>query len=312
MREIAYFRYGAAEELEVIDVSKPILKGKNRILVKVISSSLNAIDWKNRKGKFRLVSGLFRPKTKQGFDVLGVVVDKTPDNVEFDIGDKVVGQLGNIQGGALSEYVILGATQAVKVPEYLPNQQLAGLAMAGTTAWQAFFENAKLKEGDKVLINGGSSGVGHIAIQIAKAHGANVTTVSSNRNIEFCRKLGADRTIDYAKENFTELDTKFDIIFDVVFNSSLKEVKNILKPNGVYIGTTPSLRLLLDILLTNKAKFVAVRPNKKALAALVRLMDEGLLSINVDKVYDLEQIVEAHKYIEKSRTRGKVIVSVSE
>jgi len=312
MKEVAYLKYGAAEELKVIDQPKPVMKGKDEILVKVISSSLNAIDWKNRKGKFRIISGLFRPKTKQGFDIVGVVVDKSENNTEFNIGDKVIGQLGNRKGGALSEYVILGVTQAVKVSEHLPNEQLAGLAMAGTTAWQAFFENAKLKKGDKVLINGGSSGVGHVEIQIAKAYGANVTTVSSSRNLDFCRKLGADRTIDYTKEDFTKLDAKFDIIFDVVFNSSLKEVKNILKPSGVYIGTTPSPKLVLDIILTKKAKFVAVRPNKKALVDLVRLMDEGLLSINVDKIYNLDQIVEAHKYIEKSRTKGKVIIKIGE
>ncbi len=312
MKQVQYFKYGNAEELKIVDVPKPNINAKNQLLVKVLYSSLNAIDWKNRKGKFRIVLGLIKPRTKQGFDVVGIIVDKSEDVTEFKINDKIIGQLGNNTGGALSEYVILTTKQAVKAPLEVQDEQLGGLPMAGTTAWQAFFENANLKKGDKVLINGGSSGVGHIAIQIAKAYGANVTTVSSERNIELCKNLGADKTIDYSKEDFTQINEQFDIIFDVVFNSSLKKVKGILKPNGTYIGTTPTPQLLFDMLFTKQAKFVAVRPNKKALNDLLRLMEEGLLLVNVDKIYELKDIVEAHRYMEKSKTRGKLIIKIGE
>ncbi|MDP8079983.1 NAD(P)-dependent alcohol dehydrogenase [Phocoenobacter skyensis] len=311
MKRVEYLKYGNAEELQVMDIPKPKINGKNKLLVKVLYSSLNAIDWKNRKGKFRIVSGLIKPRTKQGFDVVGIVVDKSENVTEFKVNDKIVGQLANNVGGALSEYVILTTKQVVKAPLQVPDEQLGGLSMAGTTAWQAFFENAKLKKGDKVLINGGSSGVGHIAIQIAKAYGAEVTTVSSEKNIELCKKLGAEKGIDYSKKDFTKLNEQFDIVFDVIFNSSLKKVKGILKPNGIYIGTIPTPRLLFDMIFTKQAKFVAVRPNKKALTDLLRLMEKGLLSVNIDKIYELEDIVEAHKYMEKSKTKGKVIIRIS-
>ena len=310
MRQVQYDKYGNADLLKVVEIPSPHISENGQILVKVIYSSLNAIDWKNRKGDFRFVSGLLRPKTKQGFDVYGVVVDKSSDITEIDLNDRIVGQLGNMQGGALSEYVLLKTNQFIKVPNSLSGEQLGGLPMAGTTAWQAFLTNTKIKSGDKVLINGGSSGVGHLAIQIAKAYGAEVTTVSSTKNIHFCKSLGADKTVDYSTEDFTKLKEKFDIIFDVVFNSSLGKVKKILAKDGVYIGTTPSPRLLLDIIMNKQAKFVAVNPNITALKDLVRLMDKGLLKVHIDKIYGLSEIVEAHRNIEKSRTCGKVIIEI--
>lgn len=312
MRQVTYNKYGEAKNLQIIEVSKPVISKKGEILVKLEYSSLNAIDWKNRKGDFRLVSGLYRPRTKQGFDICGIVVDKASDINEFEINDTVVGQLGNMIGGALSEYVILKKNQIVKVLAELSKEQLGGLAMAGTTAWQALFVNAKLKKGDKVLINGGSSGVGHLAIQIAKAYGAVVTSVSSSRNIDFCKSIGADYTIDYSKTDFSKTNEKYDIIFDVVFNSSLSKVKSILTEQGVYIGTTPTPRMIFNMITNKHAQLVAVKPNVKALTDLVRLMREQRLEVKIDKIYKMSEIVEAHEDIEKSRTRGKLIIQINE
>ena len=312
MKQVFYKNYGPADLLQVIEAPKPSITGKGQVLVKVLYSSLNAIDWKNRKGHFRHFSGWFRPRTKQGFDVYGEVVAKASDISTISIGDRVVGQMGNLQGGALSEYVILSDKQFLKVPNDLPGEQLGGLPLAGTTAWLALFDCATIKAGDKVLINGGSSGVGHFAIQIAKAAGAEVTSVSSARNVEFCKSLGADHVIDYAITDFTTLNDKFDIIFDVVYNASLQKVKHMLSKEGVYIGTTPTPNLLWDMLTTRRAKFVAVRPNIEALVGLVRLMEQGKLNVSVDKVYPMSKIVDAHIEMEKSRTRGKIIITTGE
>ena len=312
MKQIGYSKYGDAEQLKLINVPKPAITGKNQLLVKVLYSSLNAIDWKNRKGEFRLVSGLFGPTTKQGFDVVGYIVDKSSDVKSYNINDKIIGELGNLQGGALSEFVILKPNQLTIAPNNIPDEQLGGLSMAGTTAWQAFFKNTKIKMGDKILINGGSSGVGHLAIQIAKAYGAFVTSVSSTKNLDFCKLLGADKTIDYTQQDFTMQTEKYDVIFDVVFNSSLKNVKKILKPNGVYIGTTPTVRLLYDAITGKQAKFVSVNPNSEALKDLVRLIENKQLYVHIDKIFGMEEIVEAHKYIEKSRTRGKLIIKIAD
>lgn len=315
VKRVEYFKYGEPEVLRVNEVSKPI-PSKGEILVKVMASSINAIDWKNRQGRFRLVSGLLMPKTKQGFDVAGLVEDTGHGISDIQTGDRVIGQLGNLQGGAFAQYVVLKNNQYCLAPHEISFIELAGIPMAATTAWQALLENAHLVSGAHVLINGGSSGVGHYAIQIAKAYGANVTAVCSQKNFEFCSSLGADTLIDYQKEDFTNKETQYDIIFDVVSNRSIEQVKHIMKWNAVYIGTTPTPTLLLSILKSSftskKAKFVSVRPNTKALCDILHLMEEGRLITKIDKIFNLSEIVEAHRYSELSRTCGKVIIQINE
>jgi NADPH:quinone reductase-like Zn-dependent oxidoreductase len=207
---------------------------------------------------------------------------------------------------------VVEKSQIIIVPNEIDKEQLGGVPMAGTTAWLALFENAQLKKGQSVLINGGSSGVGHFAIQIAKAYGATVTSVSSAKNMDFCRSIGADYTIDYQKEDFSKLNRKFDIVFDVVFNSSFNKVKNILTSKGCYIGTTPSLQLIFDIITFRRAKFVSVRPDTKVLTDIVRLMKNKEVTVHIDRVFPLEEVVEAHKYMETSRTVGKVIIKIEQ
>lgn len=310
MKAVVYERYGDPHVLRVAEVAAPVIQKPHQLLVKIAYSSLNAIDWKNRRGDFRMVSGLWGPRIKQGFDFVGFVTEKADDVSDIQVGDRVVGQLGNFVGGALCEFVVVDASQVVVVPRALDSQQLAGMPMAATTAWQALFENAHLTAGQSVLVNGGSSGVGHFAIQIAKAYGAEVTSVSSGKNTAFCRRMGADTVIDYEKEDFSRLNRTFDVVFDVVFNTSYQRVKHLLTPTGCYIGTTPSLRLLSDIVFLRRAQFVAVRPNQKALADIVRLMEQGKVVTHIDRVFALDDIVEAHAYLQQSRTVGKVIVKV--
>ncbi|NLR91461.1 NAD(P)-dependent alcohol dehydrogenase [Flammeovirga agarivorans] len=311
MKQVVYNQYGNSDVLKVEHKDRPALKRRNSMLIKVSYSSLNAIDWKNRKGHFKLFTGLFKPKTKQGFDVVGIIEDKSKDVSEFSIGDQVIGQLGNFDGGALSEYLVVNTKEFVKIPKGIQLNQAAGIPMAGTTAWMALMELGNLKKGDKVLINGGSSGVGHFAIQIAKAYGAHVTSVSSSKNLTFCTQMGADTVISYQEENFLDKEAQFDIIFDVVFNSSYKKTKHLLGTNGIYIGTTPSKTMVFELLRYQKAKFVAVQPNKNALQSLIHLMEENKLKVNIDKEYLLDDIIPAHQYLEKSRTKGKVIIKIA-
>lgn len=310
MKQAVYSKYGKSDVLSVIDTAKPTLKKKKSLLIKVHYSSLNAVDWKNRRGDLRMVSGLLKPRTKQGFDVVGIVEGKSKDIRDFSLGDKIVVLLGNFEGGALSEYITVSTKNVVKIPEGIDMKTVAGLPMAGTTALLALLKKGKLKEGDKVLINGGSSGVGHLAIQIAKAYGAEVTSVSSTKNLEFCKALGADKVISYQTENFLTFNKKFDIIFDVVFNKSFKKTRHMLTEEGVYIGTTPSFTMIKELILYKHATFVAVHPNKKALADLMRLIQENKLVVKIDREFMLTDIVNANDYIEKSRTVGKIIIKI--
>ncbi|NME71056.1 NAD(P)-dependent alcohol dehydrogenase [Flammeovirga aprica] len=310
MKQVIYTSYGNSEVLEIQNNPKPSIKRKKSLLIKVHYSSLNAVDWKNRKGNLRIFSGLLKPRTKQGFDVVGTIEQKTDDINDFEIGDKVVVLLGNFEGGALSEFIRVHPKNVVKVPDRLPLKTIGGLPMAGTTAWLALLKNGQLKKGDKVLINGGSSGVGHLAIQISKAYGAEVTSISSTKNLAFCKALGANHVISYQKENFLKSSQKYDIIFDVVFNQSLKKTKHLLTKNGTYIGTTPSPTMIKELLWSKQAKFVAVEPHKQALTDLIKLMEEQKLEVKIDQEFELENIVEAHRYMEQSRTVGKVIIKI--
>ncbi|KXX70933.1 NAD(P)-dependent alcohol dehydrogenase [Flammeovirga sp. SJP92] len=310
MKQVVYHKYGSSEVLQVKEQLKPSIKGKNSLLIKVHYSSLNAVDWKNRKGDLRVFSGLLRPRTRQGFDVAGIVEQKSDDVKGFEIGDKVVVLLGNFEGGSLSEYVKVKTNHVVRIPDGIDLKNIGGLPMAGTTAWLALLKNGKLKKGDKVLINGGSSGVGHLAIQIAKAYGAEVTSVSSSKNLAFCKALGADHVISYQEQDFLNSSQKYDIIFDVVFNASLKKTKHLLTQKGTYIGTTPSPTMIKEMLCSKHAEFVAVKPHQEALADLMKLIEQQKLQVKIDREFILENIVEAHQYMEQSRAVGKVIIKM--
>lgn len=309
MKELKLIGIGESDVLKIIDCQKPTLSGKDKILVRVLYSSLNAVDWKYRKGEFRLFAKLCG--TKLGFDVVGIIEEKSENMSEYNIGDMVVGLLPTLVGGARAEYVILAKGEFVKNDANINPIQLAGIPMAGTTAWKALSKIAQVKKGDKVLINGGSSGVGHIAIQLAKLYGAEVTSVSSAKNEEFCRRIGADYTINYETYDFSYSDKKYGIIFDVISNFSMKNIKANLAKDGIYIATVISHSLIIKMLMSRKIKFVYVHPNTVALNELLSRAKEGKLSVNNDKIYPFSQIIKAHEYAEKSRTIGKIIIEIT-
>ena len=284
----------------------PHIKGKNKVLVKTLYSSLNAVDWKYRRGYFRFVTQFL--STNLGYDIVGEIVEKSDNLSNYRIGDIIIGLLPTLIGGTHSEYVVLTLGQFVVIPSIDDLKEIAGLPMAGVTAWMALVKKANIKEGQKVLINGGSSGVGHLAIQLAKIYGAEVTSISSGRNEDFCRSIGADHTINYQQRKISSLDDKYDIFFDVVSNSSIREVKPILNTGGVYVDTNISFTLIRDMLFNSHVKFVYVHPHVEALTELLNFVMAKILKVHIDKVFKFEEIIEAHQYIEKSRTVGKVII----
>lgn len=306
MRQVSFDSSGEANVLQLKEVSYPRIKGKNKVLVKTLYSSLNAVDWKYRRGYFRFMTKLLG--TNLGYDIVGEIVEKSDNLSNCQVGDFILGLLPTLVGGTHSEYVVLSIEQFVVIPSTENLKEIAGLPMAGVTAWMALVQKANIREGQKVLINGGSSGVGHLAIQLAKIYGAEVTSISSGRNEEFCRSIGADHTINYQEKKISSLDKKYDIIFDVVSNSCIKEVKPILNNKGVYVDTNISLPLVKDMIFNSHVKFVYVHPHVEALTELLNLVMAKKLKVHVDKAFKMEEIVEAHRYMEKSRVVGKVII----
>lgn len=308
MKKLIFDKCGDAKVLKLKELDIPSVKGKRKILVKVLHSSLNAVDWKYRRGYFRLFTRLFN--TSLGFDVVGEIVEISSNINSCKKGDLIMGLLPNLQGGAHSEYIVLQEEQFIVISPQMNLVELAGLPMAGITAWLALIKKAKIKKGDKILINGGSSGVGHLAIQLAKIYGAEVTSVSSEKNQEFCRKLGADQTINYQNIDITTLQNQFDIVFDVVSNLSIRKVRKILTPNGCYIDTNISLRLIVDMVFNSNVKFIYAFPNSDGLTELYNLVKLNKLRVHIDRLFDLNEVIVGHEYIEQSRTIGKVIISM--
>jgi len=196
-------------------------------------------------------------------------------------------------------------------------EEAATLPLAGLTALQALRNMGQIKKGMNIMINGCSGGVGSFALQLAKAFECKVTGVCSERNIEFANELGADRVIDYKKENILDIQEEFDVFFDVVGNSEYSSVKHLLQRGGVYVTTLPSFNILLlgsihNMVSSRKMKKIFVQESKKDLEFLADLVDDGLIKTYIDKSYDIAKVAEAHQYSESGRVVGKLSLKIAE
>src|SRR5436309_1786540 len=233
MKAIVNCEYGVGN-LQLRDLEKPS-PNDNEVLVRVRAASINPVDGHLIRGSWmmRPMSGLRKPKnTRFGTDFAGTVERVGKNITNFKPGDEVFGA----KNGAVSEYVCVKTERAVVMkPNNITLEQAGSVAVAGLTALQGLREKGHIQTGQKVLINGASGGVGTFAVQIAKAFGAEVTAVCSTRNVDLVKSIGADRVIDYTKEDFTKTDQRYDMIYDLVGNHSFSERRKILTPNGICV-----------------------------------------------------------------------------
>src|SRR5436190_11009794 len=233
MKAIFSCEYGV-ENLQLREIEKP-LPNDNEVLVRVRAASINPVDGHLIRGAWlmRPMSGMRKPKnTRFGTDFAGVVEAVGKDVTNFKPGDEVFGA----KNGAVADYICVKPERAVVMkPSDITFEQAGSVAVAGLTALQGLRDKGHIQSGQKVLINGASGGVGTFAIQIAKAFGADVTAVCSTRNIDLVKSIGADRVIDYTKEDFTRTDQRYDVIYDLVGNHGFSERRKILKPNGICV-----------------------------------------------------------------------------
>jgi NADPH:quinone reductase-like Zn-dependent oxidoreductase len=325
MKAVRYCEYGPPDVLKVDVIEKPV-PNDDELLIRVRAASVNAADGHKLRGGFisRPFTGMRKPKnTRAGTDYAGVVEVVGRNVKDFKPGDDVFGG----RNGALAEYVCARADRAVVVkPANISFEQAGSVAIAGLTALQGLRDTGHLKAGQKVLINGASGGVGTFAVQIAKALGAEVTAVCSTKNVELVRSLGADRVIDYTKENFTEGDQRYDVIFDLVNNHSYSDRRRVLNPGGICVmagiggsgwheETFSRLAGELNAYLRSrftKEKFVSylANLNKQDLGVLRELMETGKVVPAVTKTYPLTETVAAYKYLETGHARGKVAITI--
>ena len=310
MKAFTKTKYGGPEVLQLEDVEKPFLKD-GHILVKVVANSANPADWHILRGKpvlARFAFGLFKPKNKfLGADFAGIV-EKVGNHVKhFKAGDRVFGE--SLKGGAFAEYICVPANVCAAMPEGAAFAHMASVPIAGLTALQALTTHGKLKKGESVLINGSSGGVGHFAVQIAKAYGANVTAVCSGRNVEFVKSLGADHVIAYDKENIHLHNRTYNLIVDTHGNLSHRDFQRMGR-RGVAVGFT-TMRHMIFLSLAAKIKgspitqFTA-EANTKDLETLALLIQKEKIKAHIEKTFSYTEIPEAISYVEAMRTRGKV------
>jgi len=313
MKAVVYNKYGPPDVLEIVELEKPIIKN-NEILVKANATSVNPVDWKIRNGSLKILTGKNFPKGLGG-DVAGKIV-KVGDNVSgFKIGDEVYGKVGGLKGNTHAEFVVAKSEDLTKKPQNIDFSTAATVPLAALTAYQALVTIGDLKENSKVLINGCTGGVGHFAVQIAKALGANVTGVCSSKNVAVAKKLGSDEVIDYTKNNVTSGKVKYDIFFDAVANQSYKEVKSILNKGGTYITTLPSVSVVLTpitgLFSSKKAKMINVKSNPRDLQLITNMIENSKVKPIIAKIYQLKDIQEAHRYSETGRVVGKLAISIT-
>lgn len=315
MKAFTRLKYGGPEVLQLEEVEKPTLK-EDHILVKVIANSANAADWHILRGKpffARFTLGLFKPKNSIiGEDFAGIVETVGAQVKKIKKGDKVFGE--TLLGGAFAEYVCVPEKVFAIMPKGSDYLEMAGVPLAGVTALQAISTHGQIKQGESVLINGASGGVGHFAVQIAKAYGAVVTGVCSHKNVDFVSNLGADHVIAYDKENIHQHPTKYDLIIDAHGNFSNTDFKR-MGQRGVIIGFTTMGHMFSLLFKNSMSKFplkqFTAKANAKDLQALALLIQNGKIKAHIDHTYPYTKIPEAIRYIEAMRTKGKVVMSWS-
>ncbi|MFD3002311.1 NAD(P)-dependent alcohol dehydrogenase [Pontibacter toksunensis] len=314
MKAVYYEKYGDAEVLQYGEQPKPEVKD-DHLLVRVHASSVNPVDWKVRSGHLLPVSGLTFPKIP-GHDIAGEVVAVGQNITNFKPGDRVFGMLDTGLGGAAAEYAVISSKAAVLMPENLNYVQAAAVPLTALTALQALRDKGELAPGEKVLINGASSGVGSFAVQIAKALGAGeVTGVCSTDHIELVKSLGADRVVDYTEMDFTEVKNCYNIIFDAVAKSTYMSSKDSLCSGGRYVTTVPNptdlaIGFALSVFSDKKLRTLVADEKGEDLELIRAWIEAGKVKPVIDMEFPLREAAEAHRYSEEGHAAGKIVLVV--
>jgi NADPH:quinone reductase-like Zn-dependent oxidoreductase len=322
MKAIVYTRYGPPDVLELKQIEKPIPKD-NEILVKVKATTVTVADIRSRSFTVppafwlpaRITLGLKRPKKEiLGMELAGEVELVGKNVKRFKRGDRVFA--ASLAGfGAYAEYKCLEEDGPVAIkPSNITYGEAAAIPIGARTALY-FLRKAGIKSGQSVLVYGASGSVGSYAVQIAKYLGANVTGVCSTANLELVKSLGADKVIDYTAEDFSNTDESYDVIFEAVNKSSFSACMKLLKNNGTYINVTeplPSVQMLWTKLTSNKKLLLSRNSpeTSEALNFLKELVEMGKIKVVIDRYYSFDEIVEAHRYVEKGHKRGNVVINV--
>lgn len=321
MKSIVYIKYGPPEVLLPKEVEKPI-PANHEVLVRVMATTVTTADCMMRRGDTvlsRIFLGFRKPRKKYqipGTEFSGVVESVGQKVSKFKPGDEVYGFRG-FGTGCYASYKCIHENDSLALkPRNMDFREAASIVDGASTALFFLKEKAGIQKGQKVLINGASGSIGTFAVQLANYFGTEVTGVCGTRNMELVKLLGAEKVVDYTKYDFTEAVNTYDIIFDTVGKSSFTHCRKALKPGGKYLVTVMTFRHVLLSLLTRigkgKKEIFSMSVNKTDALNFIRTMVEaGNLVTIIDKEYSLEEIQEAHTYVEKGHKTGSVVITVN-
>jgi NADPH:quinone reductase-like Zn-dependent oxidoreductase len=306
MKAIVVQQTGGPEVLKVQDAPRPQPKD-DEVLIRIMAAGVNPVDAFIRAGRFGGEKSGFIP----GMDVAGVIEATGSNAKKFKKGDAVYAYLSINEQGGYAEFCTAKETEISGKPNNISFEQAAAVPLAGTTAWQALVDEAKLKSGQTILIHGGSGGVGHFAIQIAKARGAKVIATASTANQEFLKQMGADQAIDYTKTKFEDVVKDVDIVLDATRSDALPRSYGVVKKGGFVVTITgrPDPGQLEKHGLRGGS--LMAHPDNQVLEELTKLIEAKKLTPVVSQVFPLEQASKAHEQIETRHTRGKVVLEVA-
>jgi len=323
MKAVIWTRYGSPEVLEIHEVDKPSPK-KNEVLIKVHATTVETGDCELRRYRlhnyfymlFRPYFGLFRPRLVKtlGQQLSGEVEAVGSSVTKFKVGDAIFA--GAEKMGATAEYICLPENDAIVIkPDKISFEEAAAVTVGGINALH-FLKKAKIQPKQKVLIYGSTGAIGTFAVQLAKHLGAEVTAVCSGGKIELVKSLGADHIIDYTSQSLSDVNQSYDVIFDTIGKSPYAESLSVLKPGGIYLLANPTLRQQLRSYwthLTSNKRTTCRLANNSAedLNYLKQLIEQNTLKVIVDRSYPMEQIVEAHHYVEQGHKNGNVVITLA-
>jgi NADPH:quinone reductase-like Zn-dependent oxidoreductase len=322
MKAIVHTNYGPPEELQLIEVEKPV-PGDNEVLIKIHATTVTTTDCNARNFTFvpksfmffaRIMFGFKKPRIKiLGIDLAGEI-ESIGKNVKlFKAGDHVFGSTGT-KMGAHAEYACVPEDGALAMkPANMTWEEAAAISLAGNTALFFIRDLAKIQSGQKILIHGASGAIGTYAVQLARYYGAEVTGVCSTSNAEMVKSLGADKVIDYTKEDFTKSIERYDFVFSVVGKTTFSQCKGILNPKGIYLENWMETKDFLKVLWTSitggkKIKGGVSIERAENLNFFIELIESGKLVPVIDRVYPLERTAEAFQYVEQGHKKGNVII----
>jgi NADPH:quinone reductase-like Zn-dependent oxidoreductase len=310
MKAVQIHQYGDAHTLHYEDVEKPTVRSDD-VLIRVVGTSVNPIDWKIRQGHLKEMIPYDMPIIL-GWDVSGVVVEVGEKVSKFKVGDNVYSRPDVARDGTYAEFISVREAEVAMKPNTISHIEAAVLPLVSITAWEVLVNTAQVSVGQRVLIHAASGGVGAIAVQLAKAHGAYVIGTASAANRDLVESLGVDEFVDYHKQTLHETVKQVDIVFDTMGGQTQKESWSVLAPDGILVSIVSPPDVDVAKKLGFRSAFVMIKPDALVLEGLAKLVDSGKVRPIVGAEFSLNDMKAAHRLSESGRARGKIAVYVGQ